>query len=287
MRTDVHSPKNLVTEDYEYVFSEVNHVEDMPGWVFRGGDWAMGMSRWIARTDHLGRSTHQCHHCGAHINYFAVLKHVPTGDAVVVGETCLDNRFELATADFHRLRKLAQLGREAAQARAERERFVAEHPDLAWLNGPEDDVPEVGWSQEFVLDVQRKFRRYGNLSDRQIEALRKIVAKAAEPAPVEPTWVAAPTGRIEVTGTVLTVKTVDSQWGTAVKTLLRVDVDDDHAWKLWVTVPRVVNGLVRGDRLSVKVTVAPARRFGVVEDETFAIGKRPTLVAHEAAEVEA
>lgn len=295
MRTDVHSPKNLVTEDYEYVFSEVNHIDGVPGWIMRRGDWGLEMARWINGTDRFEehgqdhRGTHQCHHCGAHINYFAVLRHKPTGDAVVVGETCLGNRFELATADFQRLRKQAQLDRERQRIKSERAAFVEANADLAWLNGDDDDVPEpIRWS-EFVYDLRDKFQRYGPLSDAQVEALRNVVAKSNEPKPVEPTWVAAPEGRIEVTGKVLTVKTVEGAYGMTVKTLLQVDVDDDHAWKLWVTVPGAANNVARGDTLTIKATVAQSRDFatGEVKDATFAIGKRPTLVAHEAAEVEA
>lgn len=101
-RTDVHSPVNLVTEDYEYLFSAVNSYPWMrKTWVQIMGDYGLEISRKIHSTP-LGenRSTSQCHHCGAHINYFAVLEHKPTGELIAVGEQCLSNRFDPCHSGF-------------------------------------------------------------------------------------------------------------------------------------------------------------------------------------------
>lgn len=271
-RTDVHAPKNLVTEDYEFVFCEVNYLEDVPGWVLRRGDWGMEMARWIGRTDKLGRSTNQCHHCGTRINYFAVLKHIPTGDAIVVGETCLENRFERATAEFHKLRKQAQLDRERQRIRKAREAFVEQNPDLAWLNGDEDDVPEsIRWS-DFVWDLRSKFRRYADLSDKQVAALRRTIEKSNRPKAPEPTWIDVPVeGRHEVTGKVLARKTYENDFGITRKMLVQVG-PDSGAWKLWTTVPRHLNP-DRGDEITIRVTVKRSD-----DDSTFARGSRPTEV---------
>ena len=282
-RTDVHRPATLVTEDYEFVFAEVNHFEDAPGWVQRRGDWGMEMSRWIARTDRLGRSTHQCHHCGTRINYFAVLRHLPTGDAVVVGETCLDNRFALATAEFHRLRKLAQLDRERQRIKSAVRDFVEANAELAWMaDETGETVPEASQGNDFIADVARKLRTYGELSERQIEAVRRAVERDAErarerAADTDIAPATAPTGRIEVRGRVLGKKLVESQYGTTVKLLVQVPTAVDNgtvteAWKLWVTRPRSLD-VERGDDIAIKVTVEPSG-----DDPAFAFGKRPTAL---------
>ena len=33
-----------------------------------------------------------CDHCGASIRYVVVVRHIPTGDHLAMGETCVDNR---------------------------------------------------------------------------------------------------------------------------------------------------------------------------------------------------
>lgn len=282
-RTDPHSPTNLITEDYEYIFTEVNHLEDAPGWVYRRGDFGLEMSRWINRTDHLGRGTDQCHHCGTRINYFAVLKHLPTGDAIVIGETCLDNRFERATADFQALRKAAKLDREAVRVRQARKDFLTFLPEeLEWLD---NDEPHelVAWNG-FVCDIQAKFHRYGKLSEKQVKAVLRIyqdaARKAAEPEEEEPTWVPAPLGRHTVTGTVLTARMKDSQWGTVLKLLLQVDTGEG-AYKVWMNCPSDLwvshptlgrKSPWKGDSLTVKVTLEPGN------EPSFVFGKRPKVI---------
>src|SRR4051812_881419 len=104
-RTDVHRPSALVTEDYEYVTSYDAHPTE--------GD-RRGIMEYLQRTGRSFGENHSagtCFHCGQRCRYIAVLLHAPTGDLVKVGEQCLANRFDLATADFHRLRKAAELNR--------------------------------------------------------------------------------------------------------------------------------------------------------------------------------
>lgn len=280
MRTDVHSPAHLITEDYEYRFSVDTRAEpsiDSPPsqWLIEMMRLQAEARRLVASSPLAERSTEQCHHCGAWIRYAAILRHTPTGDHIAVGETCLDNRFERATADFHKLRKAAQLDRERQRIVTARRQFVNDNPDLAWLNGSEaeDDVPEsIRWS-DFVWDLRDKFQRYGELSERQVAALRRTVEKSNRPKAPEPTWIEVPAeGRQTVTGTVLAVKFYENDYGTTVKMLLKVGTDD-AAWKLWTTVPRSLHP-ERGEEVTIKVTVERSS-----DDPTFAKGKRPMVVA--------
>lgn len=285
-RTDAHRPAVLVTEDYEYVFAEVNELPGAPGWVLRRGDFGLEMARWISRTDRLDRNTHQCHHCGAHLNYFAVLKHVPTGDAVVVGETCLENRFDRASADFHRLRKQAQLDRQAQRVKTAVAAFVEANPDLAFMADPEHQH-----SNEFVRDVARKLRRYGELSDRQVAAVRRSLEQNAEREVkrAEEQASAAPvvTGKgVTIEGEVVSVKVQESDYGATLKMLVR----DDRGFKVWGSVPssitdsvdkvwgpRLMNGSVRDDGFKgVGVRVRFVANVAASEkDETFGLFRRP------------
>lgn len=275
-RKDVHRPTALVTEDYEYVFAEVNHIDGMPGWVLRCGDYGMELARWVAATDKLDRGTHQCHHCGAHINYFAILKHTPTGDAIVVGETCLDGRFELASDDFHRLRKAAELDRKKMRIKKLRAAFITANPDLAFMDDQEQKT-----GNDFIDDVARRFRRYGELSEKQIAAVRRAVvrdAKWRERAAKEPQPVRIPqTGKHTViAGTVISVRwDEDDYWGGSKLKALVGCPHDGGLFKIWTTVPSKVADVDKGDRLSLRGNVERSE-----DDESFGFMKRPYLVAH-------
>lgn len=269
-RIDAHRPAVLVTEDYEYVFAEVNHLEGAPGWVLRRGDFGMEMAQWISRTDHLERGTHQCHHCGARLNYFAVLRHLPTGDAVVIGETCLENRFELASSEFHKLRKMAELDRAKCRIRTAVQAFCDQNPDLAWMaNNDIDAGPETSRNNDFVQDVARKLRKYGELSDRQISAIRAAIVrdaertaqKAVEMEDAEP----VPTGRIVVTGEVVSTKLQESYYSDTWKMLVR----DDRGFKVWGSIPAALD-VERGTRVQFTATLEPS-----ADDQFFGFFKRP------------
>ena len=72
----------------------------------------------------------QCDHCGARIRYVGVLRHIPTGDHIAVGQTCMDNRFPLSTAEFQAMRKAAQLDREAHRLLTAWNEYKADHADV-------------------------------------------------------------------------------------------------------------------------------------------------------------
>lgn len=274
-RTDIHSPTNLVTEDYDYVFA---YDREQGGALIGIMSTDEGRAWWTEIRTNMA-SIHdqgQCDHCGAYLRYVAILKHLPTGQYIEVGETCLANRFERATAEFHALRQAAQLDRQQQRIVQARAAFVAENPDLAWMDGEVDGFPEASRTNSFVQDVARKLRRYGELSERQINAVRTAVVRDAERAAAreveaqEPT-VNAPTGRVEVTGEVLSTKWQESDFGDTLKMLVKITTDDG-SWKLWTTVPSALT-VERGDTVHIKVTVTPSNN-----DPAFAYGKRPSVV---------
>lgn len=269
-RTDVHRPAALVTEDYEYLFAIDNQ-----------SPWALDLDRDFLRElvsyepATADRGNSQCHHCGAHVRYAAFLRYLPTGRTIVVGETCLDNRFSIATAEFHRLRKQAELDRAQQRIVKARAAFVEANPDLAWLQ--DERVPEVVAWNDMVVDIARKFKLYGDLSEPQAAAVRKVYAKSVEresrPKPVDPDPVPAPSGRVVVTGKVLTAQWRETDFGSTLKLLLQVP-EAGGAWKLWVTCPSKLAHPEKGDEVTLRATVEPSS-----DDPAFAFGKRPTLVA--------
>jgi len=120
--------------------------------------------------------------------------------------------------------------------------------------------------------------RYGSWSDKQQAFARKLLAqipererreaeRAKEAEQAEP----APTGRVDVQGTVLTVKSQESDYGWSTKMLVRATT----GWKLWVTLPSAIYDAKRGDTVAFTVTVEPSK-----DDPKFAFGKRPTKAVY-------
>lgn len=281
-RTDVHSPANLVTEDYQF-FGCIDHD---PSGESMGGAARHRMQLVNAFLDMGYRfaSVHpsaQCDHCGARLRYAAYMLHPKTMKVLEIGETCLENRFELATAEFHKLRKSAELDRQAQRIRAEVAAFVEENPDLAWMataprglkSDPVFEVPEASADNFFVADVARKLVCYGSLSERQVEAVRKAIIRDQEAADRRAAQAEEPTapvveGKVQITGEVLSTKWQESMYGETLKMLVK----DDRLFKVWGTVPAALVGEVeRGDRVTFSATVTKSD-----DDETFGFFKRPT-----------
>jgi len=249
-RTDAHSPLNLVTEDYEYIWA---YDSESPGALrnVAGTDWWNEICANRANV-HDGA---QCDHCGAWIRYRAILKHVPTGQYIQVGETCLDNRFGRASADFHALRKQAALDRKEQKILKAWNEYKETHTVIDVLDKNDNVLyshVNVLWdalaesTNGFIINVLHKGRQYGNLSDRQLNAivrsfLQDIEKAFATPEPEE-IWLDVPTVKaFTVEGVVLAEKWQDSDYGPQHKCLVKVDVDGGSL-KLWGSVPKSLEG---------------------------------------------
>jgi hypothetical protein len=270
-RTDEHSPLNLITENYAFAFAYDGHPEEGD----RGASVAIVNAlvedgyRFDSTTPHNGDT---CDHCGARLRYVAVLTHEPSRTLIRVGETCLDNRFALATPAFHTLRKAAALNRERRTLQTAKAAFRAVEANdeaLRWLES-RLDAGDHGFNG-FYFDLVHKFNRYGSLSERQIAAVAKAAQRQAdydarkviESVDASPVLI----GKQIVTGTILSTKYVDSQYGTTYKMLVR----DDRGFKVFGTVPSAIDEAVKGDRVSFTATLEAS-----TDDPTFGFYKRPT-----------
>jgi hypothetical protein len=271
-RSDTHSPVNLVTENYEFVNAFDNQ---QPGWLM--SDYAKEISQKVRQTPATGdRGMSQCHHCGAHIRYVAVMEHTPTGEYIAIGETCLDNRFDRATHVFQKLRKQAQLDREKQRIVKAREAFCLDNPDLAFLADTSQDTwPEAVKGNSFAGSLSWALSRYGNLTERQVEAIRpaigKMIArheeKLAEAAKPEAEKVPVPEGKVQITGTVKSTRWQESDFGGSLKMLVLAD----QGYKVWGTVPASLPNIKVGDRIVFSATVTA--KAGEID---FGYFKRPT-----------
>jgi hypothetical protein len=286
-RTDVHSPVNLVTEDYEYVGAFDNspppgsyigdglRTFDFDGVSIQGTNWMNAEMRYLcglveaSKTARYGDSW-QCDHCGARIRYVGVLLHKPTGDHIAVGETCLDNRFGRATVDFQKLRKQAQLDREKQRLLTASNAFRAEHDEVDWLALDESE-------NSFVQDVIRKLRQYGSISDKQLAAIQTALVRDAEREVRQAAEALVPKAEVPegkglvIVGELVSTKWVESQYGSALKGLVKVESEFGF-YKVWGTVPSAISDANRGDIIKFTANVQRSEK-----DADFGFFSRPRL----------
>ena len=107
------------------------------------------------------------------------------------------------------------------------------------------------YEERTVGDIVGRIVRFGSASDRQVQFVKDLIAKienrpalaaqrAAEAAAAMP--VPEITGRIEVTGTILTLKETFGQFGSQIKML----VQHEDGWKVWGTRPASLMGVQKG-----------------------------------------
>lgn len=273
----IHNPTNFEPRDYE-----VEDYLDNQRPVFMGEDveaYKQTVQWWEAEMERvLGADwrvkSHRCIHCGnGSVRWITATRHIPTGDIVVFGSACTDR---LGFANKHAF-KLAQL-----QARAEarkvkftiynrRAQYLVEHPEVAEMLLHVDDPQHA--KNFFLKDVLNKLDQYGSLTTPQLGAIVASYAKDNERAEqkaveaLEPKG-AAPSGRVTVTGVVLSIKCVDGYMpGTvAYKMLLKLE----NNAKVWLTCTD--SSIERGYTVIVKATFEVSR-----DDKSFAFGKRPIV----------
>ena len=99
-------------------------------------------------------------------------------------------------------------------------------------------------------------------------------AREAEQAAIYATAESCPTGKIEISGIVLTTKWQESMYGSTLKML----VQDDRGFKVWGSVPSKLEN-VKGRSVSFSATIQPSE-----DDEKFGFFKRPTKAKFNEAE---
>lgn len=184
-----------------------------------------------AATGHTGK----CSVCGAVYSYGQVWRHDPTGEHVHVGHDCADkyglmmdtSKMELALGRRREAAAKVVARRLAAEERA---KFLAENPGL------ETALETV---HPVVQDIAGRFAARRFLSPRQVELVLRIAREAAQPR-VEEKRCFAPTSRRTFVGTVVSVKTQQSDYGTTLRVTVRVEEPDGSTWLAWGTCPRSI-----------------------------------------------
>lgn len=278
----VHNPTNFEPSDYDQL-----GVYDNKRPAYYGQPIAFyeaEVAAWKAELEDVFgpdwiKKIHHCAHCGnGRVRWITATIHNPTGERVVFGSDCterlgFDNKFAFKLAQ---LKSKAEAGHAKLKIWNKRVKFLEANPDFA--AAVEQAKGELHKSNSFVQDVISKLNQYGSLSERQVAAVIKSLArdvenvsrKAAEAAEVKGD---APEGRVTVTGVILSTKDVESVYGWTRKMLVKLENNS----RVWVTVPSKA-GAEKGDTITFTATFTVSK-----DDKSFAFGSRPTLVKVEKA----
>lgn len=176
--------------------------------------------------------------------------------------------------------RLAKLAKRSAAWDA----LEAAHPDVWALltsvvnvrafDQPDGDVyPSSAERSSFVLSLADKLWKLDEIkfTERQIEALKSVAAKrVAEKA--EQAAHPAPSGRVAVTGEVVSTRVTEGDYGTSYKMLVKAD----EGFKVWVSIPSALLETTtveeaKGRRVTFTATLQPS-----ADDASFAFGSRPS-----------
>lgn len=254
-----------------------------------------------------------CMVCGnANATYTVLFHHDATNTYVRMGQDCAE-KCEMSCGDWNGFRKAIHDAIEAKAGKRKAEAVLAEAGlDAAWTlheseiphctcEWSESDVngnykydwgfiypdnpctcPREGREEHTVRDVVGKLVKYGSISEGQVKLVRinldRIVHRGEYEAKRMAEKAAAascPTGRVTISGVVLKEELRDSEFGTQHKMFFKAD----EGYTIWASVPGLgkyleAPSIVRGTRLTMKITLSPAR-----DDPKHSFGSRPVLTA--------
>jgi hypothetical protein len=186
---------------------------------------------------------------------------------------------EMARRDTAYERALSDLGEVGEALRVAK----AAHDKLAAADAYGEDEVVYDRETQFRADLATKLWKFGSLTLAQVAAVERGLERDAEAAAkhARATAAGALGGKMDVEGTVVSTKWVESQYGSTKKML--VELDDGR--RLWGTVAASLETqelgddgeylgtalLSKGDRVAFTATVEASQ-----DDQTFGFFKRPT-----------
>lgn len=273
----VHNPTNFEPSDYE-IFDYLDNKR--PVYYGQGIEaFEAEVKFWESEMESTfgpdwRKKVHHCVHCGnGRVRWITAAKHLPTNDVVVFGSDCTErlgfaNKFAWKLAV---LKSKAEAGHAKLKIWNARVKFLEANP--AFAAAVEQAKGELHAKNTFVHDVISKLNQFGSLSERQVAAVLKSLARDIENASrkaieAETPKGPVPTGRVTLTGTILSTKVVEGFYGSTLKMLLGLE----NGSRVWLTVPSK-SGAAKGDTITVVATVEASK-----DDPSFGFGKRPSLV---------
>jgi hypothetical protein len=110
-----------------------------------------------------------------------------------------------------------------------------------------------------VMDLTR----YGSMSDKQTAFMRSLIHRIDNREAIEEARrrekeaaLPCPSGRLQVTGTVLTTKWSDGVYGRVLKMMVKAE----GGYTLWGTVPSALGEVEKGSVITFKATIEPSEK---------------------------
>lgn len=277
-RTDVHSPSNIVPENYEYIATFVFDDFDLSGYLqaereaFNRHREATGGK--FSNHNHKGN----CGVCGAHCKHYAIFFHVPTNQYIKTGLDCaeklshgLEHLFKRARTELEAAEK-SRSGKKLAWVKLT-EAGIREKVEAVFDERLKCKFPQA-YGAGIAIDIIGKLIQYGSLSDKQFAFLAKLcgdIPRDAEikqaKADVDAKRPQAPEGRLVIVGTVLSVKqTEDTMFPT-----WKMTVETPEGWLCYCTIPSSIERLGRGDKVQFTATLSRSE-----QRHFMAFGSRPS-----------
>jgi hypothetical protein len=266
VRTDIHRPSAIQPEQYSFI--GVWYDPEMAG--FPGAGELLQRERQIvlnhmsetggawAKHEHGG----SCFCCGARAAYLAVYYHEQSREYLQMGETC-SVKMEGGHAEaFATARRSVKAAREAMAGKRKAQALLSDMGmSQAWELFELEECPDY-YEERTIRNMVQSLVRYGRLSEKQEAFMRNLlngIAKrgelAAKRAEEKADAAPCPTGRLQVTGTVLTTKWSDGTYGSVLKMLVKTT----EGYTLWGTVPSAFEVPERGTVVTFKATIEPAK----------------------------
>ena len=279
MRTDCHRPSAIVPDEYQFVCFDYLGQADLGALLALAAERETFTAHQALTGGQFAGHEHggSCHVCGAWAIYLCRFYHSRTNTYISTGADCAENMDMGEASAFRAFRASIHDARDRAAGKAKAQ-AVLEDADLAeaWAIYRAGTDAHVHYEETTVADIVSKLVRYGSISDPQTAFLRRLLtqiatraaratARQAEDDAAEPVPVGG--GRVDVEGVILTIKSVESQFGITDKCLIRAAA----GWKLWVTLPGDIDTANRGDVVAFACRVEPS-----TDDPKFGFGKRPT-----------
>lgn len=249
----------------------------------------------------------RCAMCGHRLRYNCVVQHTPTGEFYDIGRECMGNiEYLKAAMNWAEARCAAVAKQVAAGKKAARERRAADirleryceaNGEIAKAfeeaRGFDRKHPlwhKVSFAVTTLEDMRAKVRKYGSLSEKQVAfalSLHKQIAERLISGEDElklreeriASGLRAPSGRVSVRGTIISVKYVENDFGGSWKSLIELE----NGTRAYGTIPYdhrqlqyCGNGVYakieaeRGDEVEITATFEVSEK-----DPLFAFYKRP------------
>ena len=275
-RQDTHRPSAINPQEYFFVSFHDHRADAAPALIAENQAFYAHMEKTGGKF-----STHEhggvCHVCGnAHAMSVARFWHEPTNTYIEVGETCADKLLQGERINFASFRKKMKAGIEAVAGKRKAQAALEDAGlSFAWQIFEQKDFATWQYEENIIYDIVRKFVRYGSISEKQQDLLRKLIHKienreaiaaerAAEYQEAKP--IPALGGRFTIDGEVLSVKGAETLYGYTLKMIVK----STDGWKVYGSVPSGAD-LERGDKVSFNAEVTVSR-----DDPKFGFFKRPT-----------